>query len=100
MSDNPARPAHDGAAGTCGRQGERHRQASPRRSLSGGMGKLLRFRRLRHGDPEKLKVLAEDIRRDRRDGISWPVFAILTTVAAVLIFAAVMMAGEYPFSGI
>ncbi len=64
------------------------------------MGKLFQFRRLKHGDPEKFKVLAEDIRRDRRDGISWPVFAILATVAAVLIFTAVMMAGEYPFGGI
>ena len=64
------------------------------------MGKLFQFRRLKHGDPEKFKVLAEDIRRDRRDGISWPAFAILATVAAVLMIAAVMMAGEYPFGGI
>ena len=64
------------------------------------MGKLFQFRRLKHGDPEKFKVLAEDIRRDRSDGISWPIFAILVTVASILIFAAVMMAGDYPFGGI
>lgn len=63
------------------------------------MGKLFQFRRLKHGDPEKFKVLAEDIRRDRRGGISWPAFTILVTVAAILIFAAVTMAGDYPFGG-
>ena len=61
------------------------------------MGKLFQFRRLKHGDPEKFKVLAEDIRLDRRGGISWPAFTILVTVAAILIFAAVTMAGDYPF---
>ncbi|MCM5557338.1 hypothetical protein [Pleomorphomonas sp. JP5] len=64
------------------------------------MSKLLQFRRLKHGDPEKFSVLAEDIRRDRRTGISWPAFAILATVAAILIFVAIVMAGEYPFGGI
>jgi hypothetical protein len=61
------------------------------------MGKLFQFRRLKHGAPDKFKVLAEDIRLDRRDCISWPAFTILVTVAAVLIFTAVMMAGDYPF---
>lgn len=61
------------------------------------MGKLFQFRRLKHGAPDKFKVLAEDIRLDGRHYISWPAFTILVTVAAVLIFAAVMMAGDYPF---
>ena len=61
------------------------------------MGKLFQFRRLKHGAPDKFKVLAEDIRLDGRHCISWPAFSILVTVAAILIFAAVMMAGDYPF---
>ena len=61
------------------------------------MGKLFQFRRLKRGAPDKFKDQAEDIRLDGRHYISWPTFTILVTVAAVLISAAVMMAGDYPF---
>jgi hypothetical protein len=44
------------------------------------MAKILRFRSLKHGRPERMKVLAEDLPRRRRD--VW-----LRTVATGLLLA-------------
>jgi hypothetical protein len=63
------------------------------------MDSILKFRRLKHGDPRKFKVLAEDIRRER-GGLSWTTFALLVIGASILAFAATVLAGKFPFASL
>lgn len=54
--------------------------------------RILNFRRVKHGEPDKMKVLAEDLPRsgwlDRLTGLQ---FAVLTGAASIVVVAGVML---------
>ena len=59
------------------------------------MGKIVRFRRLKHGDPEeKLKVLPEDIAGKRRDsGEAGQMLGVAILLILLALLGGVWLAG-------
>lgn len=58
------------------------------------MVNIVKFRRLKHGNPRKFKVLAEDIRRERAaGGLSWRTFGLVVAGASILAFVTTILAG-------
>jgi len=59
------------------------------------MVEILRFRKLRNGEPQKLKVLAEDLRRTPwLARLSVSRFGLLVTIVAIVVFLSVAVAGS------